>query len=124
MSGDSAPGLRARMGAALSTAMRARDRVAVAALRSALGRVSNAEAVPVDSVPRAGALHDAPVGAGAADAPRRELTEADVRTVVEAEVAEHERAAGHFTAGRPPGRRGPGEGRGGRAEDAPRGALR
>ena len=102
MSGDSTPGLRARMGAALSTAMRARDRVAVAALRSALGRVSNAEAVPVDSVPRAGALHDAPVGAGAADAPRRELTEADVRAVVEAEVAEHEHAAGHFAAvGRP-----------------------
>jgi uncharacterized protein YqeY len=102
MTADPLPDVRARMGAALTTAMRARDRVAVAALRSALGRVSNAEAVPVDSAPPAGALHDAPVGAGAADAPRRELTEADVRAVVEAEVAEHEHAAEHFTAiGRP-----------------------
>ena len=73
--------------------MKARDRVAVAALRSALARVSNAEAVHVDSVPRAGAIEDAPAGAGAADAPRRELTEADVRGIVEAEVAEHDHAA-------------------------------
>ena len=102
MTGDPPPGLRERMGAALTASMRARDRVAVAALRSALARVSNAEAVHIDTAPRAGALHDAPVGAGAADAPRRELTEADVRALVEDEVAEHDGAAQHLTeVGRP-----------------------
>jgi uncharacterized protein YqeY len=102
VSGADAPGLRERMGAALPAAMRARDRVAVSALRSALARVSNAEAVHIDTVPRAGAVHDAAVGAGAADAPRRELSEAEVRALVEAEVAEHEHAARHLTdVGRP-----------------------
>lgn len=96
MNASPASGLRDRMAAALTAAMKARDQVAVAALRSALARVANAEAVHVDTVPRAGAIHDAAVGAGAADAPRRELTEADVREVVEAEVAEHEHAAQHF----------------------------
>jgi serine/threonine protein kinase len=64
--------------------------------------VSNAEAVPVDAMPRAGAVEQARRGAGAADAPRRELTEADVRLIVGAEVAEHDRAAQHLAAvGRP-----------------------
>ena len=102
MSGDPTSGLRDRMGAALTASMKGRDRAAVAALRSALARVSNAEAVPVDSAPRAGAIEQARVGAGAADAPRRELTEADVRGIVEAEVAEHDHAARHLTdIGRP-----------------------
>ncbi|WP_377638935.1 hypothetical protein [Oryzobacter terrae] len=85
--------LRERLSAGLTPAMKARDRVAVAALRSALAAVSNAEAVPVDTVPRAGAVEDAAVGAGAADAPRRELSEDDVRAVVVVEVDERVRAA-------------------------------
>lgn len=96
MTGRPEPGLRDRMGAALPGAMRARDRAAVAALRSALAAIANAEAVHVDTVPRAGAIEHAQVGAGAADAPRRDLTEDDVRAVVEAEVAEHDRAAQHL----------------------------
>jgi hypothetical protein len=102
VSSEPAAPLRDRMSAALTASMKARDRVAVAALRSALAAVANAEAVHIDTVPRAGAIHDAAVGAGAADAPRRDLTEADVREVVEAEAAEHEHAAAHFTQiGRP-----------------------
>jgi uncharacterized protein len=102
MSGDPGTGLRERMSVALTASMKARDRVAVAALRSALARVANAEAVPVETVPRAGAIEQARVGAGAADAPRRELTEAEVHEIVEAEVAEHENAARHLTdVGRP-----------------------
>ena len=82
--------------------MRARDRVAVAALRSALAAVANAEAVHIDTLPRAGAVEHAQVGAGSADAPRRELTEDDVRAVVVAEVAEHDHAALHLAeVGRP-----------------------
>jgi uncharacterized protein len=94
--------LRGQMAAALTEAMRSRDRVAVTALRSALAAVANAEAVPVDTMPRAGAVESTPVGAGAADAPRRELTEHDVRAVVAAELAEHEHSAAHLRgAGRP-----------------------
>jgi len=85
--------VRARLSAALPVAMKARDRVAVAALRSALAAVANAEAVPVDSAPRAGALEDAASGPGAADAPRRELTEDDVRALVVGEVEDRDRAA-------------------------------
>ncbi|HET6967261.1 MAG TPA: hypothetical protein VFI44_03235 [Ornithinibacter sp.] len=96
------PGLRDRMSSALPAAMRARDRVAVAALRSALAAVANAEAVHIDTVPRAGAIERAQVGAGAADAPRLDLSEDDVRAVVEAEVAEHDRDARHLAdVGRP-----------------------
>jgi uncharacterized protein YqeY len=98
VTGDPSTPLRERMTSALTASMKARDRVAVAALRSALARVANAEAVPVDSVPRAGAVEAAAVGIGAADAARRELTEADVRRVVEAEVTEHEDAAAHLIA--------------------------
>jgi uncharacterized protein YqeY len=102
MSIDAPSGLRDRMSAALTASMKARDRVSVAALRSALARVANAEAVHVDSVPPAGAIEQARVGAGAADAPQRELTEGDVRSIVEAEVAEHDHAAQHFVGiGRP-----------------------
>ncbi len=85
--------MRERLSAALPAAMKARDRVAVAALRSALAAVANAEAVPVDSVPRAGALEVAALGAGAADAPRRDLTEHDVRALVAGEVDDRDRAA-------------------------------
>ena len=62
---DARDDLRARMASALTAAMRARDRVAVSAIRSALSAVANAEAVPVDTVPRAGAVEGAAVGAGA-----------------------------------------------------------
>jgi hypothetical protein len=57
---------------ALPEAMRARDRVAVSALRVTLAALDNAEAVPVDEADmRGGAMG----GSGAGDVPRRALTE-------------------------------------------------
>lgn len=85
--------LRERLSSALGPAMKARDRVAVAALRSAMAAIGNAEAVPVDTAPRAGAVEDAATGVGAADAPRRHLSEDDVRAVVVGEVEERDGAA-------------------------------
>ena len=94
--------LRGSLAAALPVAMRARDRVAVSALRSALARIANREAVSIDTIPRAGAIEQARLGAGAADAARRDLSEDEVRELVEAEVRERERAAAEVTAaGRP-----------------------
>jgi len=86
---------RATLAAEVKAAMKARDKVALAALRSLAARVANAEAVPVDVMPRAGAVEAAAIGVGAADAERRMLTMADLRALVAAETEEHEEAARH-----------------------------
>ena len=88
---------------ALTTAMKARDRVAVSALRSTLAALDNAEAV--DRPAAAGgsvAIELIPVGVGATEVARRVLTQAQVERIVRAEVAERESAAGEYDrAGRP-----------------------
>ncbi|MFD5161356.1 hypothetical protein ACFWMJ_25330 [Streptomyces hawaiiensis] len=79
--------------------MRARDKAAVSALRGTLSALDNAEAVPVDeTAPRAAALEASPVGAGATEAARRELSEREMEDVVRAEAAERLDAAAHLTA--------------------------
>lgn len=83
---------------ALRAAMKAKDKAAVSALRSALARIANAEAVPIDTMPSAGAIGQGSVGLGAADAPRRELAESQIRALVEAEALEHEQAADRLAA--------------------------
>lgn len=83
--------------AALPQALRSRDADAASAVRTALGAISNAEAVPVaDGGPtRASSEHvaGAALGLGAAEAARRELSPAEVRTIVEGEVRERLDAA-------------------------------
>ena len=82
--------LTARLRAGLTAAMRARDRTAVRALRTALAAVANAEAQPVADPAPASLLADGPIagavaGLGAAEVARRELSEDDVRQIVRAE---------------------------------------
>lgn len=78
--------------------MRARDRTAVSALRSTLAALDNAEAVPLDEAALKGvALELAPVGAGATEAVRQELSEARVVELVRAEATERLEAAAHLT---------------------------
>ncbi|RKN10902.1 hypothetical protein [Streptomyces radicis] len=78
--------------------MRARDKAAVSALRATLAAVENAEAVPLDGAgPVSGAIEDAPVGVGATEAARRELSEGDVADIVRAEAAERLDAAAGLT---------------------------
>lgn len=86
----------ARLRRDLTAAMKARDTVAVAALRSTLATIANAQALrvtagqaPAASEHVAGTTH----GLGATEAPRRELTEADIRGLVAAEVEERVDAA-------------------------------
>ncbi|QMU79868.1 GatB/YqeY domain-containing protein [Streptacidiphilus sp. PB12-B1b] len=95
--------LRQRLREALTGAMKARDRAAVSALRSALGAIGNAEAVErPDSVDERLAIEQIPTGLGAAEAERRELTEPQVAGIVRAEVAERQAAALDYErAGRP-----------------------
>jgi uncharacterized protein len=98
MTGD----LRTTLRLELSRALKARDRTALAACRTALAAVDNAEAVPLrPGEPRAGALEQSVVGVGAADVARRELTEREVREVVVAEFRDLRSSADHFTVSHP-----------------------
>jgi len=86
--------VRQRLRAALPDAMKARDRVAVAALSSTLAAIDNAEAVDRDaSVDERLAIEQIPIGVGAAEVARRVLTATQVEHIVRAEVAEREAAA-------------------------------
>jgi uncharacterized protein YqeY len=100
---DRAVPLRQRLRAALPTALKARDRVAVVALRSTLAAIDNAEAVDRPPGVDVGlAIERIPVGVGAAEVERRVLTHAQVEQIVRAEVAEREAAARDYDrAGRP-----------------------
>ena len=85
---------RAKLRDALMAARKDRDATRVAALRSALSAIDNAEAVDVrldaqSSETIAGGV----VGLGAAEAARRELSDDEIRELVRAEVDERMTAA-------------------------------
>jgi uncharacterized protein YqeY len=93
--------VRQRMRAALTVAIKGRDRVAASVLRATLGAIENAEAVERPESGSGGveggqreslAIEAIAVGVGAAEVDRRVLTEADVHAIVRAEVAEREAA--------------------------------
>jgi uncharacterized protein YqeY len=70
--------------------MRARDTVATAAIRSALAAIDNAEAVPAVELSTStseGPIAGARPGLGDGEAQRRELTEQDVESILETEIA-------------------------------------
>ena len=91
--------LRVRMRQALPEAMRARDKVAVSALRTTLAVLDNAEAVPVEETVTHGlALEQSPVGVGATEAARRELSEQHVAEIVRAKATERLHAAAQLPA--------------------------
>ena len=93
----------------LTAAMRARDKRAVAVLRSTLGAIDNAEAVDAAQAPQAGEERPAGeggiagtvAGVGAGEVERRALTAAEMEALVRREVAERRAAArGYERAGR------------------------
>ncbi|MVU76605.1 hypothetical protein GPX89_05020 [Nocardia sp. ET3-3] len=94
MTAETSP-LRDRLRTALPAAMKARDRAATAALRSALAAIDNAEAVDGSEI-RAGAIENSAVGLGTAEVARRELTEADVAAIVRAEIDDRLTAAKEY----------------------------
>jgi uncharacterized protein len=98
--------VRQRLASALTAALKARDTIAVSALRSALAAIDNAAAVPAGPSPSASAgsphVAGAAAGLGAAEAERRYLTEAETEEIVRTEVAERRAAARTYQqAGRP-----------------------
>lgn len=84
--------MRDELQADLRRAMRERDRPAVRAIRTALGAIANAEAVPVSA--HAGD----PLGSVglSRDVPRRELDAGDVREILVAEVRERRSALADY----------------------------
>jgi uncharacterized protein YqeY len=101
---DPSTRFRDRFRAALRDAMAVRDSVSVAALRSVLGAIDNAEAV--DAVPAVpvgeSTIAGAVLGLGAGDVPRRQLSETELRQVVQREVEERAAVAEQYDrVGRP-----------------------
>ena len=93
---------RSLLRAELTAAMKSRDRVAAGALRSVLGALDNAEAVeapPTTTVATSEYVAAAAVGLGAAEADRRTLTAAEIRTIVEREIADRRGAIPEFVGG-------------------------
>ena len=90
----------AKLRVGLTSALKSRDQAAVAALRSTLAAIANAEAVA--PVTRAGTdavsanVAGTVLGVGAADVPRRRLEKDEIVAVVEAEIAERETAAADY----------------------------
>ena len=78
--------------------MKARDAATVAALRSALAALDNAEAVAPPPAPalQDGVIAGAVAGLGAGEAARAELSEARMAEIVGAEVADRRAAAADY----------------------------
>jgi len=98
--GRSQQSVRDRLRAALPAALKARDADTVAALRTALAAIDNAEAVDPHEVGRRPAL-DPRLGSAsgnlaAGEAPPLELSEREMIRIVEREIAEHEGAAREY----------------------------
>jgi uncharacterized protein len=80
-------GLRERLTADLTTAIKRRDRPTVSVIRTLLGAIANNEAVPVAD-PR----YDPTVGLGH-DVPRRVLDESDLVAILDDEIERHRTGA-------------------------------
>lgn len=79
--------MQERLRADLLAAMRAKDQTRLKTLRAAMAAIANAEAVDAATAP-----------AGATEVARRQLTDDDVRAVIEAERAELAAAAADLRA--------------------------
>jgi uncharacterized protein YqeY len=86
---DMAAPLRRQLNGDLLLAMKAKDAVAVSALRCVLSALDNASAVPASTVP-------SPVFGRNGDVPRRELSNADCRRIIEAEASARAEAAQEY----------------------------
>lgn len=92
---DAAADLRVRMRIDLTAAMKARQPQVVAALRSALAALDNAEAVAAPESSSAVATHvaGAAAGVGATEEARRDLSWTQVQSVLTAQIEEYTEAA-------------------------------
>jgi uncharacterized protein YqeY len=94
---------RETLRAQLLSARKERDQTRVSALRSALSAIDNAETPDADTshetapvVTSDGAVAGAVTGLGSTEVARRQLTDAQIRALLRAEVDERLRAAGQL----------------------------
>jgi uncharacterized protein YqeY len=93
---------RAKLRDELLAARKNRDATRVSALRCALSAIDNAEAVPaLPDRPSRGAIANAVAGLGAAEAARRELSDAEIRELLHGEIDERLAAARSVAATHP-----------------------
>ena len=74
----------------LVSAMKGRDSIAMAALRSMIGAIDNAEAADAEAAPavEAGVIAGGVTGAGAGEVARRDLTSSDLVAILRNEATE------------------------------------
>ena len=87
--------LRRGLRESLKVALRARDGIAVTALRSAISAIDNAEAVDRSQAP-APIIGEVRLGVGTGGVPRRELSAQEVIDLVRAEVGDRIAAAAEY----------------------------
>jgi uncharacterized protein len=87
---DRAESLRRHLKGDLLLAMKAKDAVAVSALRSVLAAMDNASAVPIDTV----AVR---VFGRNGDVPRKDLSDTDCQSIISAEVSARALAADEYS---------------------------
>lgn len=92
MAGGDVAEFRERMNDALKDALRARDSNSIAAFRSALGAIANAEAVE----PGTDRALKPKLGIGVGDVERRSLSLSELIEIVNGEVEEHMQGAGEY----------------------------
>jgi len=104
---DDAQALRAALRHGLITALKARDTDAVAALRTTIAAIDNAQAVPASAptptptpTPTVASAHVAGArsGAGSTEAARRQLGRSELRDILRGQVTEHAREADRYDA--------------------------
>jgi uncharacterized protein YqeY len=104
MTDDPAAQLRAALRTDLRTAMKARQKEAVSALRTALAALDDAEAVEGgDDTAGDGSVHvaGARAGVGATEAQRRTLSLEEVRAILRQQIAERDAEAARREVDRP-----------------------
>jgi uncharacterized protein len=89
---------RAALRPRLVAAMKVRDKMGMAALRSLLGAIDNAEAADTESAPavEAGVIAGGVVGLGAGEVARRQLSPADLVALCHHEVTDRRTAAEEY----------------------------
>jgi uncharacterized protein len=99
---DDARALRAALRQGLTAALKARDPDALAALRTAIAAIDNAEAVPVPGrrLPPATSAHIAGArsGPGSTEAARQRLEAGELRDILRGQVAEYTSEADRYDA--------------------------
>lgn len=83
--------IKLKLSADLKDAMKARDAITIKTLRSLISEIDNAGAVVVEEpkiMPMSGGIAGATDGIGSSEVPRKELSEKDIKKIIQREIDE------------------------------------